>query len=59
VLLIWGEADRLPVLDKRGAHKMRPALEKSRLVMIPEAGHLPQIERPAEFLRALRGFRKR
>lgn len=58
-LLIWGEADRLPVLDKRGAHTMRPALEKSKLVTIPEAGHLPQIERPAEFLRALRGFLKR
>lgn len=59
VLLIWGEADRLPVLDKRGAWKMRPLLEKSKLVTIPEAGHLPQIERPAEFLRALRGFLKR
>ena len=58
-LLIWGEADRLPVLDKRGAYKMRPALEMSKLVTIPEAGHLPQIERPAEFLRALRGFLKR
>lgn len=59
VLLIWGEADRMPVVDKHGAYKMRPALEKSKLVTIPEAGHLPQVERPAEFLRALRGFLKR
>ena len=59
VLLIWGEADRSPVLDKNGARKMRLSLEQSRLVTIPEAGHLPQIERPADFLRALRGFLKR
>jgi len=59
VLLIWGEADRSPVLDKNGARKMRLSLEESRLVTIPEAGHLPQIERPEDFLRALRGFLKR
>ncbi len=59
VLLIWGEADRSPVLDKNGARKMRLTLEESRLVTIPEAGHLPQVERPDEFLRALRGFLKR
>ena len=59
VLLIWGEADRSPVLDKTGARKMRLTLEESRLVTIPEAGHLPQVERPDEFLRALRGFLKR
>ena len=47
------------VLDKNGARKMRLSLEQSRLVTIPEAGHLPQIERPAEFLRALRGHLKR
>lgn len=59
VLLIWGEADRSPVLDKNGARKMRLSLEESRLVTIPDAGHLPQIECPEEFLRALRGFLKR
>ncbi len=59
VLLIFGEADRSPVLDKNGARKMRLSLEKSRLVTIPEAGHLPQVERPEDFLRALRGFLNR
>ena len=58
-LVLWGEADRSPVLDKNGARKMRLSLEQSRLVRIPEAGHLPQVERPVEFLRALRGFLKR
>lgn len=56
VLMIWGEADRLPVLDKRGAWKMREALEKSKLVTIPEAGHLPQVEQPEAFVRELRRF---
>ncbi|WP_295141402.1 alpha/beta hydrolase [uncultured Reyranella sp.] len=58
VLLIFGEADRSPVLDKNGARKMRLSLEQSKLVTIPDAGHLPQVERPAEFLRALRGYLK-
>jgi pimeloyl-ACP methyl ester carboxylesterase len=59
VFLIWGETDRSSVLDKNGARKTRLSLEQSRLVTIPEAGHLPQVERPAEFLRALRGYLKR
>lgn len=58
VLLIFGEADRSPVLDKNGARKMRLSLEQSKLVTIPDGGHLPQVERPAEFLRALRGYLK-
>ncbi len=56
VLLIWGEADRSPVLDKNGARKMRLSFQQSRLVTIPEAGHLPQIERPEAFVRELRRF---
>jgi pimeloyl-ACP methyl ester carboxylesterase len=58
-LLIWGEADRLPVLDKRGARKMAPSLGDYRLVTIPSAGHLPQVEHPVAFLRALREFLRR
>lgn len=54
VLLLLGEADRSPVLDKTGARKMRLSLEQSRLVTIPQAGHLPQIEQPEAFVRELR-----
>ncbi len=58
-LLVWGEADRLPVLDKRGARQMAPALGDCKLVTIPAAGHLPQVEHPVAFLRALREFVRR
>ena len=58
-LLVWGEADRLPVLDKRGARQMAPALADYKLVTIPAAGHLPQVEHPVAFLRALREFLRR
>ena len=47
------------VLDKDGARKTLLFLEQSKLVTIPEAGHLPQIERPVELLRALRRYLKR
>jgi pimeloyl-ACP methyl ester carboxylesterase len=55
-LLIWGEADRLPVLDKRGARQMAPSPGDYRLVTIPSAGHLPHVQHPLAFLRALREF---
>ena len=55
-LLLFGEADKLPPFDKRGARMMRSTLADSRLVTIPAAGHLPQVEHPVAFLRALREF---
>lgn len=55
-LLLFGEADKLPPFDKRGARKMRLALAESKLVTIPAAGHMPQVEHPVAFVRALRDF---
>lgn len=55
-LLLFGEADRLPPPDRRGARRMRPSLVDSRLVTIPAAGHMPQVEHPVAFLRAIRAF---
>lgn len=55
-LLLFGEADRLPPLDKRGARKMAASLEDCRVVTIPAAGHMPQVEHPVAFVRAIREF---
>lgn len=55
-LLLFGEADKLPPFDKRGARLMRSSLADSRLVTIPAAGHLPQVEHPTAVVRALREF---
>lgn len=50
-LLLFGEADKLPPVDKLGARLMRSSLADSRLVTIPAAGRLPQVEHPVEFVR--------
>lgn len=55
-LLLFGQADRLPPFDKRGARKMAPSLYDCRVVTIPAAGHMPQVEHPVAFLRAVREF---
>src|SRR5262249_1101846 len=41
-LVIWGERDRL--LSAREAESVRPRIPGARLVLIPDAGHLPQRE---------------
>lgn len=53
-LLIWGEQDArspLPV-----AREFAGAIPDSRLVLIPDCGHVSNIERPEEFNRAVREF---
>ncbi|MCA0304686.1 MAG: alpha/beta hydrolase [Proteobacteria bacterium] len=55
-LLLFGEADRMAPFDKRGARTMREKLDHSRMVTIPAAGQLPQVEHPVAFVRALRDF---
>lgn len=55
-LLLFGEADRLQPFDKRGARKMGVSLPDARVVTIPAAGHMPQVEHPVAFLRAIREF---
>jgi len=53
-LVIWGREDRL-LEDAEGLELAR-AIPDARLVVIPDAGHLPQEERPEEFRRALAAF---
>ncbi len=56
-LVVWGERDRL--LSPRDAERVRSSIEGACLVLIPDAGHLPQREQPEEFARALARFLER
>lgn len=53
-LLIWGAADQRSPLDV--AEQMRDAIPRSRLVVIPAAGHESNVEQPARFNAAVRDF---
>ena len=43
-LLVWGESDR--IVPARYAEDFRAAIGNARVEIIPEAGHLPQLEQP-------------
>ena len=53
-LVIWGQQDRL--LPTRESEGGAARIAGSRLVILPEAGHLPQREVPDAFSRAVDGF---
>jgi pimeloyl-ACP methyl ester carboxylesterase len=53
-LLIWGELDARSPLGV--AHGFADAIPNADLVVIPEAGHVSNLERPEEFNRAIREF---
>lgn len=53
VTLVWGMADRLPGLGLDRARALHSRLPGARLVAIPDAGHMPQVERPRETLAAM------
>ena len=55
-LLLWGASDRLLGTKASAAERLQRKLAGSELVLIPGAGHLPQLERPAEFVDALTRF---
>ena len=46
VLIIWGEYDR--VLDVSSVDIMKPLLPQARVIVMPDTGHLPMLERPTE-----------
>ena len=56
-LIVWGAEDRL--LPVRGGTRLAARIAGSRLVVLPDAGHLPQREQPEAFGRAVAGFLKR
>jgi pimeloyl-ACP methyl ester carboxylesterase len=53
-LVIWGERDRvIPIQHGRMAHEEMPG---SRFIVIPDAGHFPQLDQPRRFVEALVEF---
>jgi pimeloyl-ACP methyl ester carboxylesterase len=53
-LLVWGEQDAMiPLEIGQRLHRLIPG---SQLVVIPECGHLPALEKPAEFIRCVLEF---
>jgi len=49
--VIWGALDRtVPIRSLQEIHAVRP---DASVVRIPDAGHVPMVERPGEFVRAL------
>lgn len=53
-LLIWGERDRL--LPASAAAAWTKALPRSRVALLPRAGHVPMVDEPDEVSRLLRAF---
>ncbi|OQP61189.1 alpha/beta hydrolase [Niastella vici] len=53
-LLIWGEEDR--ITPPAVAREFETLLPRARLVMFPQCGHAPMMEKPAEFNRVLEKF---
>jgi pimeloyl-ACP methyl ester carboxylesterase len=53
-LLIWGDTDRL--FPKEHALTYQRLVPDAELVMVPNCGHVPQIEKPDAFVAALESF---
>ena len=56
ILLLWGEKDRLLGSSAAAARRLSRTLADSQLTFIAEAGHMPQVEHPEQFVRALLRF---
>jgi len=53
-LLVWGERD--PLIPRHLADEWTRALPDVRLVVLPEVGHVPMFDAPAELAGHIRGF---
>ncbi len=54
VLVVWGEADRMIPAEQGRAYAA--AIPGARFLLLPQAGHLPQLEAPDRLLAAVRDF---
>jgi len=53
-LIVWGEED--PIIPLENAHRFHRDIENSKLVVLPQCGHIPQEEIPAATIDALLNF---
>lgn len=53
-LIVWGRKDHITPLDY--AHRMSGAISKSRLTIIPDAGHFSFLDQPEKFFEVLKDF---
>lgn len=55
-LVVWGAQDRVPRAEPAVGRELHERLPGSRLALIEQAGHLPQVEQPQAFLEAVMPF---
>jgi len=53
-LIVWGDSDQ--IIPITHAHEAARRVRHGRLAIIPDCGHMPQVERPVLFLQALDPF---
>lgn len=56
VMMLWGENDSLPGTDGGAMDRLVNADNPPRFETIPDAGHLPQLEKPAEVVERILTF---
>jgi triacylglycerol lipase len=54
-LIVWGDHDRL--VDVSGARVLKAAMANAEVLVMPNVGHVPMIEKPAESAGAFLAFR--
>ncbi len=53
-LIVWGDSDQ--IIPVAHAHEAARRIRHGRLTIIPDCGHMPQVERPGLFLEAVEPF---
>lgn len=53
-LVLWGREDRIAPVECGELYAN--AIPRARLAVLPECGHMPEMEKPAEFVAAVRAF---
>ncbi len=56
-LIVWGEQDRM--IPVSVGHRLQKLIAGSKLEVIPQCGHLPALEQPAEFVQCVLEFLER